>query len=108
MNRYQIYPSRFHSALNYATSLHARQLLKGAKVNGKVNINDQLEYVGAGSYLDRRGWEKLQEPGPHKAWFNWLLSYEIVALTYCNWCIRNVPWLTLKKRSPVTDLIILA
>ena len=55
MNRYQIYPSRFHSALNYATSLHARQLLKGAKVNGKVNINDQLEYVGAGSYLDRRG-----------------------------------------------------
>ncbi len=30
-------------------------LTRGIKVNGKVNINDQLEYVGAGSYLDQRG-----------------------------------------------------
>jgi uncharacterized OsmC-like protein len=29
-------------------------LTRGVKVTGKVNINDRVEYVGAGSYLDQR------------------------------------------------------
>ena len=30
-------------------------ITRGFKVTGKVNINDQLEYTGAGSYLAQRG-----------------------------------------------------
>jgi putative redox protein len=30
-------------------------LTRGIKVSGKVNINDRVEYVGAGSYLAQRG-----------------------------------------------------
>jgi uncharacterized OsmC-like protein len=29
-------------------------LTRGIEVNGKVNINDRVEYVGAGSYLEQR------------------------------------------------------
>ena len=29
-------------------------LTRGVKVTGKVNINDRVEYVGAGSYLAQR------------------------------------------------------
>ena len=30
-------------------------LTRGIEVKGKININDRVEYVGAGSYLDQRG-----------------------------------------------------
>jgi uncharacterized OsmC-like protein len=30
-------------------------LTRGVKVTGKVNINDRVEYIGAGSYLAQRG-----------------------------------------------------